>query len=481
MQRVFVLDKNKQPLMPCTPARARKLLSKQKAAVYKYYPFTIILKEREGGDCQPIQYKIDQGAKTTGIALVSDFQRGKTLIFAANLMHRGHSISQSLQVRAAIRRSRRARKTRYRKPKWTNAMSKKQYAHINQRPKGWLSPSIRSRIDNITNLVRKLQRYAPLTHISVEDVRFDTQLMANPNIQGKEYQQGTLFETEVKEYLLVLHHHQCAYCGGLSNDPMLQKEHIVPRSKRGSNTIKNLALACHTCNKEKDNLLPDEWLKQLSTSKSKIDKERFKRFSKIAKGIKPSMRDASAMNTLRKELVKQLSDFGLPIELGSGGLTKYNRTNQHYVKAHWIDAACIGESGEEVIISTKTIPLTIKAMGHGSRQMCRVDKHGFPRTSAKSTTAVNGFKTGDLVKAIVTKGKKQGTYTGRVAVRASGYFNITTQNGILQGIRYHDCRLLQRKDGYQYSNLYNKITNYKTTNVSIPPRAEARGVHDTKH
>ena len=114
-------------------------------------------------------------------------------------------------------------------------------------------------------------------------------------------------------------------------------------------------------------------------------------------------------------------------------------------------------------------------MGHGSRQMCRVDKHGFPRTSAKSTTAVNGFKTGDLVKAIVTKGKKQGTYTGRVAVRASGYFNITTQNGILQGIRYHDCRLLQRKDGYQYSNLYNKITNYKTTNVSIPPRAEARG------
>jgi hypothetical protein len=94
--------------------------------------------------------------------------------------------------------------------------------------------------------------------------------------------------------------------------------------------------------------------------------------------------------------------------------------------------------------------------------------------------SINGFKTGDLVKAIVTNGKKQGTHTGRVAVRASGSFNITTQNGILQGIRYRDCRLLQQKDGYQYSNLYDKITNYKTTKVSIPPRAEARGFQDTQ-
>jgi 5-methylcytosine-specific restriction endonuclease McrA len=480
MQRVFVLDKKKQPLMPCTPARARKLLSKQKAVVYRHYPFTIILKERDGGDCQEIQHKIDQGSKTTGIALVADFKRGKTVIFAANLNHRGHSISQKLQARAAIRRSRRARNTRYRKPKWTNDMSQKQYAHINQRSKGWLAPSNLSRIDNIINLVHKLQKLVPLTHISVEDVRFDTQLMNNPDIQGKEYQQGTLFETEVKEYLLVLYHHQCAYCGGLSNDTILQKEHIVPRSKNGSNRISNLALACYTCNQEKDNLLPEKWLKQLSKSQSKINQERFKRFSKIAKGIKPSMRDAAAMNTIRKELVKQLSDFGLPVELGSGGLTKFNRTNQHYVKEHWIDAACIGESGEKVIISSKMMPLNIKAMGHGSRQMCRMDKYGFPRTAAKSTMSINGFKTGDLVKAIVTKGKNQGTHTGRVAVRTSGYFNITIQNGILQGISYRDCRLLQQKDGYQYSNLYDKIKNNKTTNVPFPPRAEARGFQDTK-
>ena len=463
MQRVFVLDKKQQPLMPCTPARARRLLSRQKAAVYTFYPFTIILKERMGGKCQPIQHKVDHGSKTTGIALVADFKRGKTVVFAANLVHRGYSIREKLQARAANRRARRARKTRYRKPKWTNAMSKKQLAHINQIPKGWLAPSIRSRMDNVTNLVRKFKKWVPLTSLSVEDVRFDTQLMDNPGIQGKEYQQGTLFETEIKEYLLYLYHHQCAYCGGLSGDPILEKEHIVPKSKNGSNRLGNLALACRTCNMHKDKSLPDEWLKKLSRSKSKINQERLKRFSNIAKGIKPSMRDAAYMNMIRQELVKHLSCFDLPIELGSGGLTKHNRTSQSYPKEHWVDAACIGESGSKVIVSPKIMPLNIKAMGRGSRQMCRVDKYGFPRTSAKSTTSVQGFKTGDLVKAIIKKGKKSGTYSGRVAIRATGYFNITTKNGTVQGIRYQDCRLLQKNDGYQYSNLVNKITHNKTT------------------
>ena len=54
MQRVFVLDANQQPLMPCHPARARELLSKGKAAVYRRYPFTIILKYTVEADNQPI-------------------------------------------------------------------------------------------------------------------------------------------------------------------------------------------------------------------------------------------------------------------------------------------------------------------------------------------------------------------------------------------------------------------------------------------
>ncbi len=106
MQRVLVLDKNKQPLMPCHPARARELLRKGRAAVYRRYPFTLILKEREGGEVQPVAFKIDPGSKQTGIALVGDFKRGHRVIWAAVLEHRGKQIKSALEDRRGVRRER---------------------------------------------------------------------------------------------------------------------------------------------------------------------------------------------------------------------------------------------------------------------------------------------------------------------------------------------------------------------------------------
>jgi hypothetical protein len=52
------------------------------------------------------------------------------------------------------------------------------------------------------------------------------------------------------------------------------------------------------------------------------------------------------------------------------------------------------------------------------------------------------------VRAVVTNGKKAGRYTGRVAVRASGSFNLTTRTGTVQGISFKHCRLIHRCDGY---------------------------------
>lgn len=124
VQRVFVLDKNKKPLMPCHPARARELLKKDKAAIFRYYPFTIILKEREGGNSQPMQVKIDPGSKYTGIALVANFKRGKKVVWSAEIHHRGHVIKKNLDTRRAVRRSRRNRKTRYRQPRFLNRKRK---------------------------------------------------------------------------------------------------------------------------------------------------------------------------------------------------------------------------------------------------------------------------------------------------------------------------------------------------------------------
>ena len=83
--------------------------------------------------------------------------------------------------------------------------------------------------------------------------------------------------------------------------------------------------------------------------------------------------------------------------------------------------------------------------------MCRMDKYGFPRTSAKASKIVEGFQTGDIVKAVVTKGSKQGEYLGRVVVHSYGYFDIQTKTKTIQGINHKNCRLIQRGDGYSYN------------------------------
>jgi len=156
------------------------------------------------------------------------------------------------------------------------------------------------------------------------------------------------------------------------------------------------------------------------------------------------------VNATRWALYQRLAALGLPVECGSGGLTKFNRVARELPKRHWLDAACVGKGTPEQLLVQDVVPLQIIATGHGSRQMCLMDKRGFPRTKPKQAKRVKGFQTGDLVRAVVTTGTKQGTYVGKVAVRSSGSFNITTKHGTKQGINHRFCVLVARSDGYSY-------------------------------
>ena len=427
MSKVFLIDANKKPLNPIHPAQARQLLRNKKAAIFRRFPFVLILKE----SCQdpiisPLRLKIDPGAKTTGIALVND-TTGE-IVFAAELKHRGFAIRDALTSRRQLRRSRRARKTRYRKPRFLNRT----------RPKGWLAPSLQSRIENIKTWLNKLQRFAPIIAISQELVHFDIQLMQNPDIQGKEYQQGTLAGYETREYLLEKWNRQCAYCE--VKDVPLQVEHIHPRAKGGANSITNLTLSCEKCNTKKGTKDIKDFLKKDTN-----------RLEKILKQAKRPLADAAAVNTTRFALLEALKATGLPVETGSGGLTKFNRSQQNIDKTHWLDAACVGKSTPKLIIKNVK-PLLINANGHGSRQSCRTDKYGFPKRYVPRLKFVKGFQTGDIVKAIVNTGKKVGEYLGRVAVRTTGSFNISTKKELVQGISYRNCICVHKKDGFSYSN-----------------------------
>jgi hypothetical protein len=281
-------------------------------------------------------------------------------------------------------------------------------------------------------------RWVPVRSIVVETVRFDIQKMQNPEMTGVEYQQGELAGYEVRQYLLEKWGRRCAYCDK-ENVP-LEVEHIVPKSRGGTDRVSNLTLSCRSCNLEKGNRSIEEFLSHRPDRLHRI----------LAQARKP-LKDAAAVNATRWAIGKALKSFGVPVRFSSGGRTQYNRSIQGYSKDHWIDAACVGDTGECVRIPTNMTPLHITATGRGSRQMCHVDRFGFPRTSARRFKRVKGFQTGDMVKAVVPTEKKAGVYVGRVSVRTSGSFNITTENGTVQGISYKHCRLLQRMDGYQYS------------------------------
>lgn len=433
----LVLNSNKQPLDPVHPGTARRLLKAGKAAVYRLYPFTIIYKQEINQTSSPTVLKLDPGSKTTGIALIllgsfawtgnpsAKTPQNDKVIWAAELTHRGRNIQASLESRGAIRRNRRNRKTRYRPARFLNRT----------RRKGWLAPSLQHRVDTTLTWVNKLIKFAPIGSIVQELVRFDLQQLENPEISGIEYQQGELLGYEVREYLLNKWNRQCTYCE--VKDVPLQVEHVNPKANGGTNRISNLCLACDKCNKKKGTLD----IKVFLAKKPEL-------LRKIQSQLKAPLKDAAAVNSTRWALLNRLKLTGLPVSTGSGGLTKFNRTRLELPKTHWLDAACVGVVEALEILTNQ--PLLIKSQGHGNRQMCGTDKYGFPSRHRTNQKVHFGFQTGDLVEAVVTVGKKLGKHVGRIAVRSSGSFNISTKIGLIQGIGHKYCQIIHRKDGYNY-------------------------------
>ena len=399
MSKVFILDTNKQPLNPVHPGRARMLLSHGKAAVLKRYPFTIILKcAVKSPVVESLRIKLDPGSKITGIAIVND--TSGEVVFGAELTHRGEAIKKRLQSRRGVRRGRRQRHTRYRQPRFDNRCNKKN---------GWIAPSLESRVCNVVTWVKRLMRVCPINALSQE-----------------------------REYLLEKWRRQCAYCG--KTDVPLEVEHINPCSKSRDDRVCNLTLACEPCNNKKGK---QDIRVFLAKNPDLLER--------ILAQAKAPLKHAAAVNITRWILYEQLKALGVSVECSSGGRTKYNRVTRGLEKAHWLDASCVGASTPEHLHIAGVVPLLIAANGYGSRQMCLMDKRGFPRTGPKQAKRVKGFQTGDMVKAVVTSGVKRGTYVGRESVRATGSFNITTKEGkTLQGISHRHCTVLQTCDGYSY-------------------------------
>ena len=205
----------------------------------------------------------------------------------------------------------------YRKPRFDNRT----------RPKGWLPPSLRSRVDNVTSWVKKYQNICPVSGIVLERVRFDIQKLQNSKISGVEYQQGTLFGYEVREYLLEQYGHKCVYCKGLSKILFLRLsilyQRILQKVPKAQIVLKIWLLAAGPAIKLKTITSRNNGLRVLGKSRKKIDKIRLSNLNRLLKGKRPSLAETAAVNATRNVIFFELRKLA-PVECSTGGRTKYN-------------------------------------------------------------------------------------------------------------------------------------------------------------
>jgi len=327
-QKVYVQDQDGQPLMPTTPARARRKLDSGKAEVVRRSPFTIRLTYEIKGEknTQEVTLGIDAGYSIVGFSTVTNNQE----LIAGELKLR-QDISDKLKQRANYRRGRRNRNTRYREPRFDNR----------KREEGWLAPSIRHKKDEHIRLVNKVKEILPVDKVVVEVAQFDTQKMENPEISGKEYQQGTLRGYNVRNYLLEKFDHTCIYCG--ATDVPLEVEHIIPRSRGGSDRVSNLTIACHDCNQEKGNQTATEF-----------------GHPEIQEQAQKTLKSAAFMNQVRWKIVNQLG-----VDYTFGHVTKKRRIENDIAKSHVNDAFVIaGGNGHK-----RVVPYHVKDLRCNNRKL----------------------------------------------------------------------------------------------------------------
>lgn len=413
--------------MPIHPAKAREFLDKGKAAVFRRFPFTLILKRSvQDAFVHPLILKIDPGSKVTGFALVTD--RGE-VVWRMQLHHNGSIIKKRLEQRRGSRRLRRS-KLRYRKPRFLNRT----------RAKGWLPPSLMHRVQTTETWVKRLIKFCPIGEIWIERVKFDMQLMQNAEISGVEYQQGTLAGYTVREYLLEKFGRVCAYCG--KGDRPLQIEHIHPKSKGGSDRVSNLTIACEKCNQSKGDKLLTDWTKRKKGGKALAEK--------VLRQAKAPLKDAAAVNATRNQIVRTMATHK-PVTTATGAQTKMNRIRLRLPKDHDVDAACVGDTTSLEFLSDRAIHVHCK--GQGGRQRCQTDKYGYPQKH-RPLRPINGYQSGDIAEVFIEPSKRRkhsGVYVGKLYPYTTGRGEIILSSSERVSLSQEQItKVIHRKDSYAY-------------------------------
>ena len=403
---VYVISQNGQPLMPTeNHAKVRILLKNKKAKVIKICPFTIQLAYDSTNYTQDITLGVDSGSKHIGLSATT---RSKVL-FESDVELR-NDIVNLLSIRRQNRRTRRNRKTRYRKPRFNNR----------RRKEGWLAPSVQNKVDSHLTVIRKVHDILPITKVIVEVASFDIQQMNNPMIRGTEYQQGEQLDFwNVREYVLFRDGHICQCCKGKSKDKILNVHHIESRHT-GGDAPNNLITLCETCH-------------------TGYHKGIVKLPKTIHRGM--SFKDATFMGIMRWAFYNKLKEIYPNVNLTYGYITKNTRIKNSLPKEHYTDARCI--SGNPKAISSGTVYYQKKVRCHNRQIHKNTILKGGIRKRNQAPYDVMGFRLFDKVK---WKGQNCFIF-GR---RSTGRMDLRLLNGtkINASVGYKNLKIIEMRKNY---------------------------------
>ena len=405
---VYVLNQDGVPIMPTeNHAKVRILLKQGKAKVVRRTPFTIQLLYSSTNYTQDITLGVDAGSKHIGLSATTENKE----LYAADVTLRT-DVVDLLSTRRQNRRARRNRKTRYRKPRFSNRVSAKK--------EGWIAPSIKQKLDTHLTVIDKVYKLLPITKLVVETASFDIQKIKNPDITETEYQQGEQLNFwNVREYVLFRDGHTCQCCKGKSKDQILNTHHIESRHI-GGDAPNNLITLCNTCHKGYHN------------GTVKLPKT-------IHRGM--SFRDAAFMGIMRWYLYNELKTRYPNVQNSYGYITKNTRIKNNLPKEHYIDARCI--SGNPLAKPLGHVFYMRKVRCHNRQIHKNTILKGGYRKQNQAEYIVKGFRLFDKVQY-----QKQECFIfGR---RATGRMDIRLLDGthINASVGYKNLKLLEPRNNY---------------------------------
>lgn len=411
---VYVLDIDGQPLMPTARhGKVRRLLNSHLAKVVKRCPFTIQLLYQSTKETQPVSLGVDAGSKHIGLAATTE----KKVVYQEELAPR-NDVVKLLSARRALRRSRRNRKTRYRKSRFNN--------RVHSKHKGWLAPSVEVKIQEHITAIKRICQILPISEIHVETAEFDFQRLkameeGNPLPAGTDYQLGEQYNFyNTRQYVLHRDGYTCQCCGAHDNNVRLHVHHIESR-QTGGNAPNDLITLCEHCHKA------------LHEGKLKLPK---------GKKRSRSYRDAAFMGIMRKTLLERLrKEADAPVTGTYGYITKYWREKAGLEKSHINDAICISRHPYAKPLDTYYLT---KAVRHHNRQIhkAKLSKGGI-RKRNQAPYLVKGFR---LFDKVLYQGKECFIFGRRV----SGRMDVRLLDGtrINASVGYRNLKLLELRKAY---------------------------------